>query len=218
MFEFYPEHNKFGEGSDFGRALNLANFLSSRTVSGAKTVAYIPKTIKGHAVLVAMACEAIVMAPDAEIGETGIDLHPEEMNDPTVRSGYFQIAKRRQTIPPQVALGMLDREVEVLEVDTETSSKFVLRSELDELRAEAHDPSRKGDQAGGPVGAVTAAARPASWGSSITWRPIGPRWPRRWGCRSRRWKTTRCWAANGGRCGCRSKGRSTPTRPSACRR
>lgn len=134
MFEFYPAPSKFGEGSNFGRALNLANFLSSRGVSAAKTVAFIPKTIKGHAVLVAMACEEIVMAPDAEIGDAGVDLHQEEVIDPTVRSGYFQIAQRRKTIPAQVALGMLDRDLEVLQVETEVSTEFVLRSELDELK------------------------------------------------------------------------------------
>ena len=134
VFEFYPAQNKFGEGSDFGRALNLANFLSSRELSAAKTVAFVPKTIKGHGVLAAIACEEIVMAPDAEIGDAGIDLRPEEAIDPTVRSGYYQIAERRKTIPAQVALGMLDRNLEVLQVETERSTEFVLRSELDELR------------------------------------------------------------------------------------
>jgi membrane-bound serine protease (ClpP class) len=134
VFEFYPTRNKVGEGSDFGRALNLANFLSSRRVSSAKTVAFIPKTIKGHGVLAAMACEEIVMAPDAEIGDAGVDLRPEEAIDPTIRSGYYQIADRRKTIPAQVALGMLDRDAEVLQVETEVSTEFVLRSELDELK------------------------------------------------------------------------------------
>ena len=108
--------------------------MSSRALSSVKTVAFIPKSIKGHAVLVAMACEEIVMAPDAEIGEAGIDLHPDEAIDPTVRSGYFQIADRRKTIPAQVALGMLDRQAEVLQVEhAEVSSQFVLRSELEEF-------------------------------------------------------------------------------------
>ena len=135
VFEFAPAPGTFGEGSDFGRALNLADFLSSRAVSSAKTVAFIPRTIKGHAVLVAMACEEIVMAPDAEIGDAGIDLEPEEAIGPTVRSGYYQIAERRKTIPAPVAVGMLDRDVEVLEVETEVSTEFVLRSELADLKS-----------------------------------------------------------------------------------
>ena len=49
----------------FGQALDLARYISSRDLSGVETVAFIPRTVKGHAVLVAMACEEIVMAPDA---------------------------------------------------------------------------------------------------------------------------------------------------------
>ena len=60
--------------------------------------------------LVALACEEIVMAPDAEIGDAGIDEPAQEAIDPTVRSGYSQIADRRRTIPTAVAIGMLDRQ------------------------------------------------------------------------------------------------------------
>src|SRR5260221_11000624 len=73
VFEFSSAQNQFAQGSDFGRALVLARYLSSREVSSVKTVAYIPKALKGHAVLTAMACEEIIMAPDAQIGDAGID-------------------------------------------------------------------------------------------------------------------------------------------------
>ena len=134
VFEFAPGENRTGQGSDFSRALALARYLSSREMSAAKTVAYIPHRIQGHAVLVAMACEEIIMAPDAQIGEAGIDEPAEEPIDPTVRSGYYEIANRRRTIPAEVALGMLDKDLEVLRVETEVSPEFVLRSELDELK------------------------------------------------------------------------------------
>jgi membrane-bound ClpP family serine protease len=134
VFEFASAENQTGQGSDFGRSLALARYLSTRELSASKTVAYIPKTLKGHAVLVAMACEEIIMAPEARIGEAGIDEPAEEPIDLTVRRAYFEIADRRRTILPPVALGMLDRSVEVLKVDTEVSREFVLRSELDELR------------------------------------------------------------------------------------
>jgi membrane-bound serine protease (ClpP class) len=138
VFDFASTQNQFGQGSDFGRSLALARFLSGRELSAgkmaAKTVAYIPKALKGHAVLVAMACEEIVMAPDAQIGQAGIDEPAEEPIDPTIRSGYREIANRRRTIPGEVALGMLDKNVEVLKVETEVSPVFVLSTELDELR------------------------------------------------------------------------------------
>ena len=134
VFEFTSSENQSGRGSAFGRALDLAKFLSSQEASAAKTVAYIPGHLKGHAVLVAMACEEIVMAPDATIGEAGIDQPPEEPIDATERSGYQEIANRRRTIPGEVALGMLDKNVEVLKVETEVSPEFVLASNLDELK------------------------------------------------------------------------------------
>ncbi|MBI3838678.1 MAG: hypothetical protein HY288_12190 [Planctomycetia bacterium] len=134
VFDFASTQNQFGQGSDFGRSLKLARYLSSRDLSSAKTVAYIPKSLKGHAVLVAMGCEEIIMAPEARIGEAGLDEPAEEAIDPTVRSGYREIANRRRTIPGEVALGMLDKNVEVLKVETEVSPEFKLSSELDELR------------------------------------------------------------------------------------
>jgi len=135
VFDFSGANNQSGRGSDFGRALALARFLSSRELSGAKTVAYIPKTVMGHAVLVAMACEEIIMAPDGQIGDAGIDESAEESVAPTVLSGYREIANRRRTIPGEVAVAMLDKNVELLKVETEVSSQFVLRSDLDELKS-----------------------------------------------------------------------------------
>lgn len=134
VFEFDSTQNQFGQGSDFGRALALAQYLSSRELSKAKTVAYIPKAVKGHAVLVAMACEEIIMAPDATIGEAGLDEPAEESIPASVRSGYQEIADRRRTVPGAVALAMLDKNLEVLKVETEVSREFVLQSELDDLK------------------------------------------------------------------------------------
>ena len=52
-----------------------------------------------------------------------------------MRSGYSQIADRRRTIPTAVAIGMLDRQAEVLKVETESSTEFVLSSDLPELES-----------------------------------------------------------------------------------
>jgi membrane-bound ClpP family serine protease len=134
VLEFTPGGTEFGEGTDFTRALGLARFLASRELAGIRTVAYIPRTIKGHAVLVAMACEEIVMARDAELGDAGLDEPPQEPIEPAVASGYKQIAQRRRTIPVEVALGMLNKRLEVLKVETEVSVEYVLRQDLDELK------------------------------------------------------------------------------------
>lgn len=138
VLEFSSSDNQTGEGSNFGRSLNLANFLSGdEDIAAAKTVAFIPKALKGHAVLAAMACEEIVMAPDAVIGDAGLGEPRKEMTDPTVRSNYRQIADRRRTIPPAVALAMLDKNLELLRVETEVSPEFVLKSELPALKEQA---------------------------------------------------------------------------------
>ncbi len=134
VLDFSGTQNQFGQGSDFGRALALARYLSSLEVSPLKTVAYIPKAVKGHAVLVAMACEEIIAAPDAQIGPAGIDEPADEAIGATVRTGYQEIANRRRTIPGEVALAMLDKNLEVLKVETEVSPEFVLRDDLDELK------------------------------------------------------------------------------------
>src|SRR3954447_17872165 len=78
ILELTPQRRNAGsgEGTDFTRALSLANALTQPDMSAVKTVAYIPQTIKGHGVLIAPACEEIVMAPNAEFGEAGIDENP----------------------------------------------------------------------------------------------------------------------------------------------
>jgi membrane-bound ClpP family serine protease len=123
----------YGEGTDFARATSLARFLTSQELTAVKTVAYLPRTIKGHGVLVALACEEIVMDPDAEIGEAGIDEDERQAVEPGIVSIYQQIAGARQTVPEAIALGMLDRRLEVLKVETDESTEFKLREDMAEL-------------------------------------------------------------------------------------
>ena len=96
-----------------------------------RTVAYVPQSIEGHAVLVAIACQEIVMAKDASMGAAGVD---EPAITPTLRSAYTEIANRRRTVPAILALGMLDPALEVLDVETETGSEFVTPDGLAQLK------------------------------------------------------------------------------------
>lgn len=130
VFEFWPSSGENTEGTEFERALSLARFLSSDELNRVRTVAYVPKSISGHAVLVAMACEEIIISPDAEFGDAGID---EEIIDATVRGGYTDIATRRRTMPAAVAVGMLDPAQAVYHVRLANGSEqFVLSNELDD--------------------------------------------------------------------------------------
>lgn len=124
----------YGEGTDFSRALALADYLVGPDLVGIKTVAYIPHTIKGHGVLVALACEVIAMNPDAEIGEAGIDENAARPIKPNIVRMYQQTADYRKPVPTAIAIGMLDPRVEVLKVETDEATEYSLGDKLEELK------------------------------------------------------------------------------------
>ena len=133
ILEFRPEPESAGEGSDFGRAHSLARFLVGETLATVKTVAYLPHSVKGHAVLPVLACEQIVMAKDAELGAAGVD---EKLLDETMRGAYREFATRRLTIPTAVALGLLDEDLEVFRVTTADGVRYETMEGVAKLRAE----------------------------------------------------------------------------------
>lgn len=126
-----PDQERFAATSPFGNAYDLANFLSSGELNGVQTVAYVPHLLQGHAVLAALACDTLVMAPDARIGSAGIK---EARITEAIRSAYREIAARRQTMSPAVALGMLGATEDVLYVQTDGDDVFVRASELPDVR------------------------------------------------------------------------------------
>ena len=149
ILEFWIPPGESGRGSEFERSLSLAKYLTSDRVSRARTVAFLPQSaqlegaqgesipgpkVQGHAVLVALACEDIVMHEAAEIGDAGID---ETTIDPLVRQSYSLLAGRRRTIPPPVAIGMLDPSVAVVKADTDNGVRYVFDGELEALKAES---------------------------------------------------------------------------------
>ncbi len=116
---------------DYGEALNLARFLSSPALNGTTTIAYVPQTVTGHGVMIALACDEIVMSPTAELGDAG---RQEPAIDQGLRNNYQEIASRRRTIPPAVAIGMLDPAAEVVQVETDLAREFVLAVDLPALK------------------------------------------------------------------------------------
>ena len=119
-----------GQGTQFDDAHKLARFLTSDELNGANVVAYIPRAIKGHAVLAAIACERILMASTATMGDAGAD---EKTINKTLLAAYEETARARQTVPAAVALGMLDKSRQVLKVRTELDVQFAARDELPEI-------------------------------------------------------------------------------------
>ncbi len=137
IFEFHvpPGQSEFGRGSEFGASYQLAEYLSGGKLAAATTVAFVPSTIQGHAVLVAMACDEIVMAPDAELGVAGAD---EDTVTNTIRFTYEDIASRKRRLPSGAAMALVDPALELLRVETEYSTEYVTREQLAELKEEKH--------------------------------------------------------------------------------
>lgn len=134
VLEFRTRVGQAGEASQFERSLSLARYLAGPRLSRVKTVAYMPADVRGHAVLVAMACENLMLSPDARFGEAGVG---EEFIDPTMRRGYAEIASRRRTLPEAVALGMLDKQLGVYRARTLDGTRYVLDEELRQLQEQA---------------------------------------------------------------------------------
>lgn len=140
ILEFTSTEGTAGEGTKFPDALKLADALTSEELSGVRTVAFLPRSVKGHAVLTVIACDEIIMAKDAELGAAGID---ESDVGPVQRAGYEDIAERRRTIPKPLAIAMLDRQVELLKAETPEGSRVILQSELAELEGSTTVTSKK---------------------------------------------------------------------------
>ena len=120
--------------SDFGRSLALARFLADPRLSGVKTVAWLPGGARGHAVLVALGCEEIVLAPDAVLGPANAD---EPLVDDAMRAVYGQVAARRKTVPPALAQALLDPQARVVRVATDDGDQIVTAAEVAGLRQRA---------------------------------------------------------------------------------
>ncbi|MCA9150498.1 MAG: hypothetical protein KDA92_14405, partial [Planctomycetales bacterium] len=136
VFEFAAAEDGGGSGSEFERCLSLARFITSSALEGVRTVAYVPQQVTGHAVLPAIACEQLIMNPDAILGDAG---ESEAAVGPTVRASYVEIARARRTIPEAIALGMLVSELQIDRVTTGNGVLYVWQEELAKLREERAD-------------------------------------------------------------------------------
>ncbi len=124
-----------GAGSEFEPAYALARLLTSRELVEVKTVAWLPRSIRGHGVLVALACEELVMASDASIGDAGVD-EPAETGGPsaTVVAAYRETAESRGVMPAALAASMIDSTVEVVQIESEAGLRLLDRGEVEDYR------------------------------------------------------------------------------------
>jgi membrane-bound serine protease (ClpP class) len=103
-----------GRGTSFERGLVLARWLSGPKGARVRSVAFLPQSICGHAVLIALGCEEIAIASTAEIGQAGID---EPTTDGSIRQAYLDIAARRSSFPPAAVLSLLDPSESLVRID-----------------------------------------------------------------------------------------------------
>ena len=133
VLQFDATSDEYASDSDFGRSLELARFLTNSQMANVKTIAYLPDGAQGHAVLVALACEDIVMAPDALLGPVVLN---KQRVDETVRAAYKDIAGRRRTVPPPLAVALADPSVRAVRAITEVGDQVVLSERVPALREE----------------------------------------------------------------------------------
>jgi membrane-bound serine protease (ClpP class) len=103
VFHIKSGDNRPGQTS-YGVAYELSELIA-RKLSGAKmTVAYVSEPLSGYAVLVALACDEIVMGPDATLGP----ILPEGERPRNAVKEYVRDLARLKGREPELFLGMLE--------------------------------------------------------------------------------------------------------------
>lgn len=102
--------------SPFHQVQGLARFLAN-DVPTLTTIAWVPETVTGNHVLLALACSEIVMKPEAALGDISLGA----ALDPDQRNFVINLANRRHNrmLSEALVLGMLDRQAKTLWVQVE---------------------------------------------------------------------------------------------------
>jgi membrane-bound serine protease (ClpP class) len=128
--------------SKFGAVRDLAQFLTSAQISHVRTVAWIPETVDGNNVVVALACNEIVLHPDAELGDIGRG----QSVDAADASYVLDLVDRRHNpkVNAAIARAMLDPQVALLRAkigeEPNATLKIVTSTELKQLRETTTEP------------------------------------------------------------------------------
>ena len=124
--------------SQFHHIQGLCKFLTTDLPS-LTTVAWVPETVRGNHVILALACQEIIMKPGASLGDIGLG-KALELDE---QSFIVNLVNRRHNskLSEAIALGMADPQKEVIWVQIEsgekpntvTESRVVLPDEFDRL-------------------------------------------------------------------------------------
>jgi membrane-bound serine protease (ClpP class) len=152
VFEFRSGETAPG-ASEFGSTRTLARYIS-REIAGADVrIAYVPERLTGYAVLAALACNEIVMGPDASLGPITPDGEPV---DPDIREFLRSLAVERGR-DPNLLLGMLDRQADLRVVRTaDKQVHYVMAEDLATFKTTQHMIEEAPAWEGGQRGVLTA--------------------------------------------------------------
>jgi membrane-bound serine protease (ClpP class) len=120
--------------SRFGQVTDLAKKLTSADVSNVRTVAWLPETVEGPHAILAVACDDIVMNPDASLGNIGGgSAVPQE--DQNLILSIVDRRGRNSRLYRGVVQAMMDPAVELLRVRLEGDAgveqqRFLTQREL----------------------------------------------------------------------------------------
>ncbi len=131
VFEFRP--GKVAPGrSSFGASVDLADLLA-RELGGAKqSVAYVPESLSGFAVLPVLACDEIVLGPNASLGPIATG---DQIITDRERAAVTDLARLKGR-DADLLLGMLEPSRDLREVRTANGTRFVLKENLDAFTRE----------------------------------------------------------------------------------
>lgn len=152
VFEFRKGESAPGT-SEFGASYDLANYILSKLKGAKYTVAYVPEPLNGYAVLAALACDEIVMGPDASLGPITPEGHA---TDPAFREPVRFLAQRKGR-DADLLLGMLDKAADLRAVRTANKQiHYVLPENMEKFRADHQVVDDQPAWEGGRRGVLTA--------------------------------------------------------------
>lgn len=121
-----------GNTTSLEDSLRLARAISGPDLKRVRTVAWIDSAVTGNEVLLALACEAIVVSPTGSLGTVTNGNAPV---DETTAVIYQSIAKRRGLLPEPLVSALIDPDKELAKVRLAgNESRFAIGEELDQLR------------------------------------------------------------------------------------
>ncbi len=120
--------------SEFHHVYSLIDFLTSDATANLTTICWVPKTVTGNNVCIALACSEIVMHPDAQLGDIGRgEVVPQ--NDQLIVKSI--ISKRRnRRVTESLAVGLMDPASSISQITVEPAAGMLEKRVVTEVEAQ----------------------------------------------------------------------------------